>query len=190
MAPLMMIGSVPLYNVMAVVVLSVLHPEHKGLDRKTAKATLRGIVTNPILIGIAAGLAWSALAIPMPAIMDKTVSSLGAMATPMGLIAMGASFDPKRISGRLGPVLTATFMKLVGFAALFIPLAVFMGFREQALVAIVIMLGSASTVSGYVMARSMGHEGILSAGTVMLTTALSAFTVTFWIWLLRSLGLI
>jgi len=40
------------------------------------------------------------------------------------------------------------------------------------------------------MARSMGHEGTLTASTVMLTTLFSAFTLTFWLWLLRSLGYI
>lgn len=35
----------------------------------------------------------------------------------------------------------------------------------------------------------MGHDGTLSSGTVMLTTVLSAFTFTFWIYLLRSLSL-
>ena len=40
------------------------------------------------------------------------------------------------------------------------------------------------------MARSMGHEGTLTSNTVVITTICSAFTVTFWIYLLRSLGLI
>ena len=58
MAPLMIIGSVPLYNMMAVVVLSVFKPGQSGLDRTVVKKTLKGIVTNPILIGIVAGLVW------------------------------------------------------------------------------------------------------------------------------------
>ena len=68
MAPLMIIGSVPLYNMMAVVVLSVFKPGQSGLDHTVVKKTVKGIVTNPILIGIVAGLVWSALKIPMPAI--------------------------------------------------------------------------------------------------------------------------
>ena len=59
MAPLMMIGSVPLYNVMAVVVLSFFHLERKGIDREVMKRTVKGIVTNPIIIAIVLGLLWS-----------------------------------------------------------------------------------------------------------------------------------
>ena len=76
MAPLMIIGSVPLYNMMAVVVLSVFKPGQSGLDHTVVKKTVKGIVTNPILIGIVAGLVWSALKIPMPAIPKKVISSL------------------------------------------------------------------------------------------------------------------
>lgn len=190
MAPLMIIGSVPLYNVMAVVVLSFFQPERKKLDRQVWINTLKGIVTNPIILGIIAGLLWSALRLPMPPILEKTVSNIGAVATPMGLMAMGAAFDIRKAFGKAGPAVAASVMKLVVFAAVFLPLAVWLGFRREQLVAILIMLGSATTVSCYVMARNMGHEGVLTSSTVMLTTMCSAFTVTGWLYILRSLGLI
>ena len=190
MAPLMIIGSVPLYNVMAVVVLSFFQPERKKLDRQVWINTLKGIVTNPIILGIIAGLLWSALRLPMPPILEKTVSNIGAVATPMGLMAMGAAFDIRKAFGKARPAIAASVMKLVGFAAVFLPLAVWLGFRREQLVAILIMLGSATTVSCYVMARNMGHEGVLTSSTVMLTTMCSAFTVTGWLYILRSMGLI
>ena len=96
MGPMMMIGSVPLYNVMAVVILSVFRPGYRGMDRKLLKKTLLGIVTNPIIIGILAGLLWSVLRLPMPEILGKTTSTLGKVASPMGLIAMGACFDIRK----------------------------------------------------------------------------------------------
>ena len=190
MAPLMIIGSVPLYNIMAVVVLSFFRPERGRLDAALLKKTGKGIVTNPIILGILAGLLWSGLRLPMPSILGKTTANLASVSTPLGLMAMGASFNVERALGRKGPAVTATVIKLAGFCAVFLPLAVLLGFRNEKLVAILVMLGSATTVSSYVMARSMGHEGTLSASVVMLTTFFSAFTLTFWLWLLKSLGLI
>lgn len=190
MAPLMMIGSVPLYNVMAVVVLSFFHPERKGIDREVMKRTLKGIGTNPIIIAIVLGFLWSALQIPMPPILQKTVSGIGGMATPMGLMAMGATFDLQKAFGKAKPAVAAVFIKLIGFCALFLPAAVALGFRESELVAILVMLGSATTVSCFVMAKNMGHEGVLTSGVVMLTTLFSGFTLTGWIYLLRSFALI
>lgn len=190
MAPLMIIGSVPLYNIMAVVVLSFFKPDRKKLDKEVWKTTLKGIVTNPIILGIAAGLLWSALRLPMPSILEKTVSDIGAVATPLGLMAMGASFDIKKAFGKVKPAAAASVMKLVLFAALFLPLAVWMGFRREELVAILVMLSSATTVSCYVMARNMGHEGVLTSSVVMLTTLFSAFTMTGWLYILRSMGMV
>lgn len=190
MAPLMIIGSVPLYNIMAVVVLAFFQPERKKLDRQMWLATLKGIVTNPIILGIAAGLVWSALRIPMPPMLEKTVSDVGAVATPLGLMAMGAGFDLKKAFGRAKPAAVAAVMKLVLFAAIFLPAAIWLGFREEELVAILVMLSSATTVSCYVMARNMGHEGVLTSSVVMLTTMFSAFTLTGWLYILRSMGLV
>lgn len=190
MAPLMIIGSVPLYNVMAVLVLSLFRPGQKGLDRKVLKKTLKGIVTNPIIIGIVAGLLWSALKIPMPHIAEKTVSSVAGVATPMGLMAMGATFDIRKAFAKVKPSVVAALIKLAGYAGVFLPVAVWMGFRKEELVAILVMLGSATTVSSFVMAKNMGHEGTLTSSTVMLTTLFSAFTLTGWLYILRSFALI
>lgn len=190
MAPLMIIGSVPLYNVMAVVVLSLFKPGNNSFDKALVKKTMKGIVTNPIIIGIVAGFVWSALKLPMPLILHKTVSSIGATATPMGLMSMGATFEMKKATSKMKPTLVAVFMKLVGFCAIFLPVAAMLGFRNEQLIAILVMLGSATTVSCFVMARNMGHEGTLSSGVIMMTTLLSAFTLTMWLDVLRSFGLV
>lgn len=190
MAPLMIIGSVPLYNIMAVVVLSVFKPGNNSFDKALVKKTLKGIATNPIIIGIVAGFVWSALKLSMPSILHKTVSSIGATATPMGLMSMGATFEMKKAISKMKPTLVAVFMKLVGFCAVFLPVAAVLGFRNEELIAILVMLGSATTVSCFVMARNMGHEGTLSSGVIMMTTLLSAFTLTMWLDVLRSFGLV
>ncbi len=198
---LMMLGSVPLYNVMAVIILSLTRPgmERAGIDKKELKKSLIGIATNPIIWGILLGFAWAVFREMVPTVAsleeqfsfaETTLSYIGRLASPMGLLAMGAMLDFGALSRNLRPILLATFLKLFGYTTLFLPLAVAMGFMGEKLVATLIMLGSASTVAGYVMARNMGHEGTVSAGTVALSTVLSIFSLTFWIWLLRGMMLI
>ncbi len=189
MSALMILGAVPLYNIMAVVVLTITGKKAvSSHNNHTLKRTLKGIITNPIIIGIILGFAWSLLKIPMPAILDKTISNIGATAAPLGLLAMGASVKLSKFKGQLLPSLVAAFFKLIGLCAIFLPLAVHFGFRDQKLVAILVMLGSATTVSSFVMAKSMGHEGTLTSNTVIITTVLSGFSLTFWIFLVRSFG--
>lgn len=190
MGPLMVVASVPLYNVAAVIILTVLGKERGKMDRAVLLKTGKGILTNPIIIGIAVGFVWSLLRIPMPSIMEKTVTNVANIATPLGLMAMGAAFDWKKAFAKMKPALTAVMIKLAGFVLIFLPIAIKMGFREEKLVSLLVMLGSATTISCYVMAKNMGHEGTLTSSVIMLTTLFCAFTLTGWLFVLRSIGLI
>ena len=177
MAPLMIIGSVPLYNIMAVVVLSFFSPERKGLSKEVWLKTIKGILTNPILIGIVVGILWSLLHLPMPTMLDKTVTSIG-------------NVDYKKALGDLKPAIGSSGIKLFGFCAMFLPLAIYLGFQGEQLIAILVMLGSATTVSCFVMAKNMGHTGILTSTVVMLTTIFSGFSITMWLYILKGMGLL
>lgn len=191
MAALMIVGTVPIYNIIAVAVLAATSPDKRNGSKKSLLLdTLRGIVTNPIIIGIAVGILWSVLKIPQPVIMSKTVSYMGNMATPLSLIALGASFKMNEARSKVGVTVGIALIKLVLFCGVFLPIAVHMGFRGEKLVAILIMLGSATTGSCFVMVKNFGHKGTITAFAVMLTTICSAFTLTFWLFLLRAKGLI
>ena len=190
MAPLMIIGSVPLYNVMAVITLSLFAPGGGKLDTAKLIRTLKGIATNPIILGILTGMVWSLLHLPMPTILNTAVDNLGKTATPLGLMAMGGALKFGKAFARPKPLIACSFLKLVGYEAVFLPLAVLLGFSHDMLVAIIIMLGSATTVSCYIMAKNMDYDGDFTSGVVMTTTLLSSFTMTIWLYICKSLGLI
>ena len=185
MAPMMIIGSVPLYNIMAVVVLSFTSPEVESLNAATIKKTLWGIITNPIILGIIVGLLWSLLNLPYPYLLQKTAENMAVLTTPLGILAMGAAFDFKEAGGKVKSALCASFVKIIGFVVIFMPIAIKLGFRNDQLVAILIMLGSPTTVSAYIMAKNMGHKGTLTANAVLFTTLGCAVTLTLWLFLLK-----
>jgi len=189
--PLMIVGAVPLYNVTAVVLLSVLKPGKKEpLSKDILKKTLLGILKNPIILGIIIGFVWSIIRIPRPAMFIKTTTYIGNLATPLGLMALGASLNLKSFEEKVFSVISATIFKLLVFCMIFIPVAIQFGYRKDKLLAILIMLGSPTTVSSFVMAKSMGHDGQTSAGTVMMTTLFSAFSLTLWLFILKSMNYI
>ncbi|MEQ2957074.1 AEC family transporter [Slackia piriformis] len=191
-AAMMIIGVVPLYNAAAVAILAVCTDDSRA-KRKGARAMLLGvtrdIVTNPIIVGIAAGLLWAALRLPMPEAAGKAVDAIAGLATPLGLVAMGAMADFRRMREEAGASLGASVIKLFGLCAVFLPVCVALGYRGEELMALLFMLGSATTVSSFVMARNMGYEGAVSSAIVMITTLGSVFSLTAWIYLLRCLGL-
>lgn len=187
MAPQMILGAVPLFNIYAVVVLTFENGQGDGVGRNLANAA-KGVATNPILIGLFLGLLTSLLGVELPTIAQKTLSTVGALATPQALICIGAGFEGKQAIAKLKPTLGAAFLKLIALPAVFLPLAAAVGFRGQALMVILVMLGAPTTPSSYVLAKSMGGDEVLTSSAVVATTLLSAFTLTFWIFLYRQLG--
>lgn len=192
MVALMIIGSVPIYNIVAVIVLSLTSPDSKGegLDAKLLKRTFVNVLTNPIILGIVVGLVWSVAKLPQPVIFMKSVTYLGQCASPLALIGLGASFELSDLREKMIPLIAANFNKLFLWCMIFLPLAVWMGFRDDKLVAALIMLGSATTSSSFIMAKNMGHKGVISASAVMTTTLLGSFSMTLWLFVLKTLGYI
>ena len=189
MAPVMIIGCVPLFNVFAVLVLTF-EGEKNGNGAEHIKQSIINIAKNPIIIAIALGVVASISQIHFPEIIDKTLSSFAKMASPLALITIGAGFEGKKAIAKIKPTMAAAIIKLLVLPVIFLPIAVKLGFRDQALIALVIMLGSPTTPSSYIMAKNMGHEGVLTSSVVVATTLLSSITLTFWIFALRYFGLI
>ncbi len=196
MAPLMIVAAVPLFNVISVVALTFKANPVDGVSiedmpkKDGIKKACLNIVTNPIIIGIVVGLLASLVRLQLPAILDKTVNSIAQTATPIALICIGAGFEGRKAIKKIKPTLVGTFIKLIGLAAIFIPIAVYMGFRNQELMAILIMLASPTTVTSYIMAKNMNNDEVLASSIIVLTTILSSITLTGWIFILRSFGLI
>ena len=133
---------------------------------------------------------FSLLNIALPPLVLKTVTNVAQTATPMALLAVGAGFEGRKAIKKLKPTMIATYINLVALPAIYFPFAIAMGFRESALVAILIMVGSPTTVTCYIMAKNMGNDGVLSSSIIVMATLLSSVTLTFWIFLLKSMGLI
>ncbi len=193
MSGLMILGSVPLYNVFAVLILVLECPAdgaHTEPLGKKLRRSVGRIFTNPTLIGIAAGFAASLLRLPIPTMVTKAMSSLGGMTSPLALLAIGAGFQGASALAKLKPTIAATVIKLVVLPAVFLPIAVRLGFTDQKLVALLVMLGTITTPSAYVMAKQMGHDGTLTGSVCAATTLFSAVTMTFWLFWARSGGYI
>lgn len=188
LAPLMIFSAVPLFNVLSVVILTVsADNDERRID---FRALMKNIITNPIIIGILIGLPFSFFEITLPEIAAKTVSNISATATPMALLSIGASFDFTSAKKKFLPAAASSFIKLFVLPGIFIPIAVILGFRGSALVAIFVMLGAPTTVTSYVMSKNMNNDYVLSSNIVMISTLASSVSMAFWVFLLRFMDLI
>ena len=188
MAPLMIIGCVPLYNIFAVIILTL--KGDNGGKKPNMKETFINVMKNPILLSILIALPFALLNLHFPSFVNEAIGSVANTATPLALISIGASFEGKKALKKMKPTLLASFIKLILLASLFLPLAVFFGYRNQELMALLVMLGSPTTVSSYIMAKNTGNDGILTSSIIVLTTLLSSLTLTLWIFVLKSFGVL
>ena len=191
MGPLMIIGAVPLYNIYSVLVLTF-EADHGDEARDTGKIKQAciNIAKNPIIIAIVLGLVVALAGIHFPTIVNKTVNSVAQMATPLALIALGAGFEGRKALAKMKPTLWASAIKRVIQPLIFLPVAAYLGFDGEKMIAILIMLAAPATPSCYIMAKNMKNDGVLTASIVVMTTLLAAFTLTGWIYILRVKALI
>ena len=98
------------YNVVSVIILSFFKAEQSKVDYKK---TCIGILKNPLILGIVAGVLVSLLPFKLPQVINKTISMISSTATPLGLMAMGATFDFDQAKGRSAVTLSAniTYLK-------------------------------------------------------------------------------
>ena len=191
MAPLMIIGCVPLYNIYSVIVLTFeSRTAREGGQNRSAviRQACLNIIRNPIILAILAGMVFSLSGITLPAIALKTVKSVANLATPLALIIIGATFEGTSALTKIKPTIAASLIKLVIQPALFLPLGIALGFRNELLIAALIMLAAPTTASCYIMAKNMDNDEVLTTSVVVLTTLLSSVTLTVWIYLLKTLG--
>lgn len=187
-APMMILAAVPLYNIYSVIILTFGSAENKEKGRKLVLKLLKGIITNPIILGIFCGFPFALFQWELPVIMNKAVSSVAATATPVALLSIGGAFNFKDAAVKLKPAVIASFVKLIALPAVFLPVAVSFGIKDDQLVAVLIMLASSATPSGYIMAKNMHNDYVLSSNIIVLTTLCSCVTLTFWVWLLKTTG--
>ena len=188
-APLIVLAGVPVSNAFSVIILS-LEADGDRPDRAALQRALAGVIKNPLIIGILLGLPFAFFRIPIPAAADKGLALLANMASPLALLVIGAEFRADAAVKKLRSTVCAGLIKLLLLPALTIFAAAALGFRGEAMVAVLVFSGTPTAVASYIMAENMHNDGVLANGIVAFTTLLSAVTVTGWIFLLRVTGLI
>ncbi len=176
---------VPVFNVLAVVCLEAFRGGKPDFGKM-----LRGIATNPLIIGSVLGIAMNFAGLPLPVGVHKSITDLGRIATPLALVALGAGFQFSRIKGYTRQLFICISGKLVLVPLVMVSLATMLGFRHEMLVPVLALFGSPVATSSYTMAELMGGDGTLAGSLVVLTTALSILTMFLFIFALKQLGLV
>jgi predicted permease len=179
---------VPVYNLLAVLVLSLPHhaenPGERGLWKKAALDVLR----NPLIIGSMGGVVFSALGLPIPTSIDRSLELIGRMTIPVALISVGASLDLSRVRAEIVPAAAISFIKLVMYPALIYLILGALDVTGLERQFVVLIFACPTAVVSAIMAQEMKGDEQLAAAIVIGTTVASLFTISAWIAFLRVAG--
>ena len=175
---------VPLFNMLAVVVLEVF----RGQKPKPLHI-LGQIAKNPLVIGSVLGILTLAAGIRLPHILEQTIQSVSAIASPLQLFLLGAFFQFSGLKTYRRELVTVSIAKLIVSPGLFLGLGALLGFRGVAFVSLIGIFASPTAVNSFTMAQQMGGDAELAGDIVVTTSAASILTMFLWIFLFKSLGM-
>ena len=176
---------VPLFNLLAVISLEVFRDGNIDF-----KKIIHGIITNPLIVASIIGVSFILLNIKLPTFIEKSVSDISKLATPLSLILLGGSFSFSDIKEYLKNIIFVVSNKLVIVPLIFIPLAISLGFREIELLTILLIFASPTAVSTFQMAEQMDADHILAQQAIVFSCLFCIPTVFLWILSLKQLALI
>ena len=196
--------TIPIYNVLAVIVLSVFL-EEKG--NHSASKQLKSIATNPLIIGVVLGLLTLTLkqALAGSVILDQlaklsfidtTLNYISRTATPLALLVLGGQFEFSSVKGYGKQIVVATLARtviapLLGvFGAYALMASHVTHFEPAAIATFIALFGTPVAVSSAIMADEMNNDGQLAAQLVVWTSLTSILTLFVFIFASRMIGIL
>ncbi len=185
MASLLVAVIVPLYNVMAVIILEYFRGGSISI------VTLAGkILKNPLILGAIAGLIALVCGICLPQAVEKPVSQFAAMTTPLALFVLGGTLDFSSVRADRKYLVSVLGIKMMLLPAVAAGVSLLADFTELERFLYLIMFAAPIAASSYPMAQNMGGDGKLAGELVVISTAVSVGTIFFWIYVMKAAGLI
>lgn len=176
---------IPLYNVLAVIVLAWYQPQAKISWRSITLKILR----NPLILSVVAGLSFAASGLSLPDWLHTSGEYFANMTLPLALISIGGTMSMAAIREASGVALGASVIKMVSMPGVAVFVAWLAGFEGRELVLLFLFLGSPTAAASFVMARAMGGNARLAANTVAMTTLASSVTITLGIFIMQITGM-
>lgn len=176
---------VPLYNIMAVVVL-----EYYRGTKVNFKTLIVGIMKNPMIIASALAFLFLIFGLHIPDLILTPLGSMSKVATPLAFVVLGGTFRFKRLAGNTIYITVVVIGRLILYPAIVIGLAILLGYRNEALVALIGLAASPTAVSSFTMAMEMDADGELAGQIVVITSVVCILTIFLWVLFLKTMQFI
>jgi len=145
------------------------------------RATLGGVLRNPIVMAVLLALVWSHLALPVPGPARRTLELLGAAAPPVSLFCLGGSLRGFRLAGAWRTALV-TALKLLVLPALVWGFCLLLALPPLDTAVAVVVAALPTGANAFLLARRYATGAEESGAAVLVSTALSLATLSLALW--------
>jgi malonate transporter and related proteins len=159
------------------VTVSVEWARHGELSARGFGATLKNVLTNPVVASVLAGAAFGLTGLQLPQLINTPLDLVGQSAVPLSLIVLGMGLAEYGIRSGWREAVAITAMKLLVQPLVVWALAWALGLPPLETQAVVLLAALAVGVNVYLMAREFDTMQAPVATSMVLSTALSALTV-------------
>jgi len=192
---LISVFAIPLFNILAVVSLTLFQNDKKV----NLKKTFLRIVKNPLIIGTVIGILFIVIRTWIPStsffvrdeltFLYKTITSIAHIASPLALIVLGGQFEFKAVKDLWKYILPTSVFRIVIVPLVILTIAVSLAiFDGPKIAALIALFASPVAVASAIMAKEMNNDHILAGQIVVWTTMASGITIFLFIFVFKSLG--
>lgn len=174
----MMVLAIDLLVFGSIVVMIIVGTRDGRMSIGLISVLIMGLLKNPMILSIIAGLVWASLSLPVPQPVNEFMIILGSAATPGALFAIGASLASKsaervEVAGWLSVCKLLLHPAAVAVCALYL-------FEVEPYAAAVMIAASALPVAGniYIQAQHYGVAPQRVSASILVSTTFSILTVS------------
>jgi malonate transporter and related proteins len=186
---------IPLISIHALLILSVLTvlveldlARAAGRDgapaslSQTLATTARNTLIHPVVLPVLAGLAWNLLGLPLPALADELLATLGTAVVPLCLILIGVSLSQYGVKGHVRGAVAVVLGKLVLLPAMVLMVAHW-GFGLSGVPLAVLVMAAALPVGSNALLFAQRYATLEGEATAAIVLSTVAFVGTSALWL-------
>lgn len=202
--------SIPTFNILAVIALTMYNKDENG-HKASLTDTLKKIVTNPLILGVAAGMVVLVIRSLIPTSAEMmgsgneagelifsirndlpwlytALNNISKISSPLALIVLGGQFDFAAVKELKKQIAIGTMARVVMVPAIALSVAIVLStytnlfhFSPEVYPALIALFGSPVAVSSAIMAQEMDNDGVLAGQLVVWTSIASIFTIFFFV---------
>jgi malonate transporter len=167
---------IPLVNFLCVMIFSMFI---SNANAPTLSSLLKNLIKNPLIISCFIGISLNISGIGLHKELVSVAGLLGAMALPLGLLAVGAGLNMHALRTAQLAVWCSSLIKLLLLPLVMYCFCLFMGFSSLITGLLLIFSSVPTAPSGYILARQLGGDASMMAAIITGQTLLSMLTLPF-----------